>query len=183
MTSPTHSPCSASKPTCKPSDRGDRVICFDPATLTALSVIGTLASTGGAIAAGQAADKEGKYAQAVADKNAEAERMRGQAEADRIEDRYDKLRGQQTAAAAANGINPNAGSASLVINEETGRNQWLDQMSTIWNSESAAQSFEHQGEAARIRGKNSKTGSYIQAAGNFMTGMANAGRVRRGMIV
>lgn len=157
-------------------------MCLDPITMTALAVAGTIASTGGAIMAGQAAEKEGKYAQAVANKNAEAERMRGQAEADRIEDRYDKLRGQQAAAAAANGINPNAGSAALVINQDTGRNEWLDTMSTIWNSESAAQSFEHQGEAARIKGKNAKTASYITAGSNFLSGMANAGRVRRGMI-
>lgn len=153
-------------------------MCLDPITMTALAIAGSVASAGGAIMSGQAAEKEGKYQQAVANENAKAERMRGQAEADRVEDRYDKLRGQQTAAAAASGINPNAGSASLVINQDTSRNEYLDVASTIWNADSAATAFEHQGEAARMKGKNAKTASYFNAAGNFLSGMGNAGRVR-----
>lgn len=149
-------------------------MCLDPITMTALTVAGTLASTAGALQQGRAAQAQGNYEKAVADRNAQQERMRGAAEADRIEDRYDKLRGQQAAQAAAAGINPGSGSASLVINQDTGKNEALDTMAALWNADSAASSFEHSGRAAQMRGNNAKTASYWNAASSFMSGLGSA---------
>jgi len=134
----------------------------------------TVAATAGALYQGKAAQSEAKFGAAVAEQNAANERMAGASKAERIAEKYSRMRGTQEANAAASGVNPAAGSASLIIDQETTKNSYLDQLTTIWNAESAADSLELQAAGLRQRGKNAKTASYFNAAGSFLSGLGKA---------
>lgn len=167
-------------------------MCFDPVSLgtlaytalataaaeTPLLLAGTVVSTASAVAGGVAANQQAKYGAAVAEENARAARMEGTAKAEAIAERYDRLRGQQRAQAAASGVNPTAGSAALIINQETGRNEYLDTMSALWNANSQATAYQNEAAGLRASGRNSRNASYIDAGATFLTGLGGMRRRR-----
>lgn len=142
-----------------------------------IGLIGAAVSAVGSIAAGQAAKQEADYNAQVAEINARTARQQGIHEADQIEDKYQKLRGQQRVAAAKSGLDPAVGSPALVINQETARNENLDMMTQIWNRETEAVGDENRATAFRIKGKNAQQAAAFGAAGSFLSGLnkANSG--------
>jgi hypothetical protein len=139
-----------------------------------MAVASAAVTAGGALYQGKAAQSEANAAAAAAEMSAGNERMAGAVKAERIAEKYSRMRGTQAANAAASGINPAAGSASLIIDQETTKNSYLDQLTTIWNAESAADSLDYQAAGLRQRGKNAKTASYFNAAGSFLSGLGKA---------
>lgn len=148
-------------------------MCFDPVTTT-LATAAALVSAGGALYQGRAAQAEASAAANAAAMSATNERTAGAFKAERIAEKYSRMRGTQAANAAASGINPAAGSASLIIDQETTKNSYLDQLATIWNAESAADALDYQAAGLRQRGKNARTASYFNAAGSFLSGLGGA---------
>lgn len=142
----------------------------------ALGLIGAVVSAAGTIVSAQQQAAQANYNAKVAEINAQTEQQAAAAEADKIEDRYDQMRGQQRAAAAKSGLNIAAGSPSLVINEETTRNSWLDQQSRIWSGDTAATAQRNKAEQFRIEAKAAKTAGAFGAASTFLGGLGGAVR-------
>ncbi len=131
-----------------------------------------LLQAGGALMAGFGAKRTADYNARVAEMNAVAARQKGVSQAETIAKKYDTLQGRQTAAAANAGLDPTKGSAAMVINQETGGNAWLDQMTTLWNSGSEATALENRAKAFRAEGSNAQTAGLIGAGGSILGSMA-----------
>lgn len=178
-------------------------MCFDPVSATIAATVGaemvagaagTTAATGvgigtigtglglagaglgayGQLQKGTAEQQQAEYAARVAEANAKGARIQGASEAERISGKYDIQKGAQIAAAAGSGVNPNAGSAALIIQGDTEKNRHLDTMASLWNSESAATAFEGQATGNRLAGKNAKKASHLNAGASFLTGLGRA---------
>ncbi|MGD9916325.1 MAG: hypothetical protein AB7S80_19800 [Rhizobiaceae bacterium] len=161
-------------------------MCFDPVTLLTAAGLSSQAANTAAIA-GTALSAAGTFAQiqgqaaaakasaAAADENAKAAMAKGNAEADRIEDKYQRLRATGRTSAAKAGVNPDVGSAGL-INEETSANQFLDTATTIWNARTEASAYGYQAKVDRANAKALKTSAPIAAGGTFLTGVGSLPR-------
>jgi len=147
-------------------------MCFG---LEAIAIVGSLVSAAGSIAQGQAAADQAEYNAKVAEINARTARQQGQAEADKIGDDYERAKAQQRVAALKSGVDPSSGSASLIINQETERNSWLDQTTQIWNRGTEATGFENKAESFRKEARAAKIGGYFNAASSVIGGLAKAG--------
>lgn len=162
-------------------------MCFAAAIPIAISLAGAAVAAKGqldqgkaAAASGLAAKGQADYEARVADHNATVTNMEGFAKSEAIGAEADKLQASQRAAAGASGVNPDVGSAAL-IQQETDKNKFLDQVSTLWNSQTQADSFKQQsagltiqGQNAEIAGKNAKASSKYAAAGTFLSGLGSA---------
>jgi len=138
---------------------------------TGLGLAGAGLGAYGQLQKGTAEQQQAEYAAKIAEANAKGARIQGASEAERISGKYDIQKGQQIAAAAGSGVNPNAGSAALIIQGDTEKNRHLDTMASLWNSESAATAFEGQAAGQRLAGKNAKKASYLNAGTSFLTGL------------
>ena len=143
---------------------------------TEVGIAGAALSGASAIAGGVMQKQQADYQAKVAERNALAERMKGAAEAERIAGKYDRIRGQQAAAAAASGVDPTAGSASLIINQATAKNEALDTMSALWNAESSADAFAAQAKGYKMAGSNAQTAGFIQGPTSFLQGLTSMRR-------
>jgi len=162
-------------------------MCLDPVTLGTLAtaavsaassptavLAGAALTAGGAIYSGYAQQKQADYQAKVAEENAKAENAKGAAEAEATAAKFGRLRATQRAQAAAAGVNPDAGSAALIINGDTSKNEYLDTMSTLWNSNSAATAFKNQASGYRAQGDNAMTSALIGAPASFLTTVGSA---------
>lgn len=146
-------------------------MCFTGIELAVLSAVTTAVGT---VVTGQAQAKQMEYNAKVAEINAQTARQQGEYEADRIEDEYQRKQAQQRVAALKSGVDPGSGSAALIIDQETSRNSWLDQMTTVWNRETQAVGFENKAKDLKAQASSTKTGSYISAASSLIGGMGKA---------
>lgn len=146
-------------------------MCFTGIELAVLSAVTTAVGT---VVTGQAQAKQMEYNAKVAEINAQTARQQGEYEADRIEDEYQRKQAQQRVAALKSGVDPGSGSAALIIDQETSRNSWLDQMTTVWNRETQAVGFENKAKDLKAQASSTKTGSYISAASSIIGGMGKA---------
>jgi hypothetical protein len=120
--------------------------------------------------AGNAAQQEAGIAAELHRRNAAMERAKGTSQAERISEHYNRVEGSQIAAAGNSGRDPTVGSAAL-LTQETAKNSYLDQMSTLWNAESAAHSQDVSAELARVRGVNARRASRINAGTTLLTSL------------
>ena len=139
-----------------------------------LGLIGAAVSAVGTIASAQAQAQQANYNAAVEEVNATTKRQEAQAEADRVEDKHDTLRGQQLAAASKSGLVAGMGSPAMVINQEGARNQWLDMHNTIWSGQTQAVAHENKAEQYRMEAKSAKQAGAFGAASSFLSGIGGA---------
>ena len=150
-----------------------------PAAGMIFGLIGSMVSAAGAMAQADGQAKQAEYNAQVAEINARTARLQGSSEADKVEDKYQRLRAQQRTGFAKGGLDPSQGSAALVIGE-TDRNSDLDQLTSIWNRETEAVGFENKAKDLRIQAQNAKTAGKFGAAGSFLSGLGGAFRGGRG---
>jgi hypothetical protein len=143
---------------------------------------------GGVMAAGQlysglAANAQGKYEANVAEANAklEAERARDSIERGRLEARdlyrdVGRVKGEQTAAMAANGIDLGYGTAlrfqqdTAMLAQEDAENLYRNIHERTRGHDINASNFRAEAKAARQRGKAAMVGSVFSAAGSVAGG-------------
>lgn len=106
--------------------------------------------------------------------NARSRRWEGMKEQEAIGDKYDRAQGQQIAAAAKGGIDPNFGSAALLIFGENHQDRLQDQDNTYLRAESAAMAHENKATAYEKSAENHRKAGKIAAAGSFLSGIAGA---------
>lgn len=140
-----------------------------------LEILGAVVAAAGSIASGVAANNQAKANAAIAEENAKTARMQAQLEADRIEDKYSSAKASQRVNAIKAGVDPNSGSAALIINGETERNSWLDQMTTVWKGETEAVGFENKAKALKAEGKGALIGSAFKAGSSIIGGFGKGG--------
>ena len=141
-----------------------------------IGLIGAAVSAVGTMASAQAQANQAEYNAKVAEVNAATERQAAQADTEKIDDKYERLRAQQRAGAAKGGLDVAAGSPSLIINQETSRNSWLDQQSRIWSGATAATAQENKAEQFKMEAKSAKTAGAFGAASSFLSGLGGAVR-------
>jgi hypothetical protein len=139
-----------------------------------IALAGAAVSAMGAIQAGQAQAAQANYNAKVAEINARTAQNTARAKADAQEDQYESLQAKQRVAALKSGLNPDAGSAALVINQETPRNQWLDMHNTLWEGKVEGMGLQNKAAGFRAEAKNAKTASYWGAASSIMGGLGSA---------
>lgn len=139
-----------------------------------LALLGTAVSVVGTIASAKAQQNEANYNAKVAEVNAATQRQVADSEANQISEKYDRMQATQRAAAAKAGVNIAAGSPSLIINQETARNSWLDQQSRIWSGETSAIADENKASQFRMQGKNAMTAGAFSAGSSFLSGLGGA---------
>ena len=147
-------------------------MCFTGAEF---AILGAVVNAAGALAGAQAQAQQMRYNAKVAEINAKTARQQGQYEADRIEDEYEKRKATQRVAALKSGVDPGYGSASLIIDGETERNSWLDQMTSVWNRETQATGFENKAQELRANAKSTMIGGMFQAGGSILGGLGKGG--------
>ena len=131
---------------------------------------------GGAVAVGVSFAANKINSTALAEVNAATERQAAQADTEKIDDKYERLRAQQRAGAAKGGLDVAAGSPSLIINQETSRNSWLDQQSRIWSGATAATAQENKAEQFKMEAKSARQAGAFGAASSFLSGLGGAVR-------
>lgn len=136
-----------------------------------LEILGAVISAAGTMASAAAASNQAKTNAAIAEENAKSARMQGQVEADRIEDKYEAAKAQQRVAALKSGTDPNSGSASIIINQETERNSWLDQSTAVWNKETEAVGYENKAKQFKQEAKGIMIGGAFKAGSSILGGM------------
>lgn len=147
-------------------------MCFTGAEF---AIISAVVSAAGSVVGAQAQANQMKYNAEVAEINAKTARQQGQYEADRIEDEYQRRKGAQRVAALKSGFDPQYGSAALIIDGETERNSWLDQMTSVWNRETQAVGFENKARELRANAKSTMIGGYLQAGSSILGGLGKGG--------
>lgn len=140
--------------------------------LPVLGILGTVVSAIGTIASAQAQASQMEYNAKVAEINARTARQAGLANADAKEDEYQALRGRQRAAAAAAGVNPASGSAALIINDKSYRDEYLDTANIIWDAETQAVGYENKAKDLRAQAKSTKTAGFIGGASTILGGFS-----------
>lgn len=145
-------------------------------------MLGSVVSAAGAMAQANAQADQAAYNAQVAAINARTARQQGLAESDRVSQKYQRDLARMRAGYAKAGVNPATGSASLVINQEGGSNQWLDEMNTIWNRQTEAigydnkkKDLEMQAAAARSAGGIGAASSILSGIGGFVKAGGGAG--------
>jgi len=155
--------------------------------LPILAIAGTVVSAAGSIYSGMAANAAGKYQQQVAEQNAklasEAAKdsiERGKLENQALGRKVAQAKGQQAAAAAANGVDLGYGTAD-VFRQDTEMLAREDQAALFKNIDERTRGFDIQasnyraeGKAARFQGKQAKIGSFFQAGSTLLSGASQA---------
>jgi hypothetical protein len=149
-------------------------MCAPMMIMAGLTLAGAAVSAAGAIQAGKAQAAQADYNARVAEINARTAQNTAMAKADAQEDQYESLAAKQRVAALKSGLNPDAGSAALVINQETPRNQWLDMHNTLWEGKVEGMGLENRAKGFKLEGANAKSASYWQAGSSIMGGLSGA---------
>lgn len=155
--------------------------------MTALTIGSTLLGAAGAIQQGQAASASARYTAQVQDMNAQiAERKakdaleRGALEEQRKRQEVAQLRGRQTAALAANGVDLSFGSPLDTIVDTAVLGE-MDALTIRTNANRESYDFRVEAanqragaSASRAQGENALTGSYLNAGGTILAGAGKA---------
>lgn len=159
--------------------------------LAVLPIVAAGVSAAGTIMGGLQANAMGKYQQKVSEQNAdiaiEAARdsiERGKEENLALGRKVGAVKGQQAAAAAANGIDVGYGSAAQMA-DDTAMLAREDQQALFRNTKERTRGFTIQahnfiteGKAARYRGKQQMIGSFFDAGSSLISGFSQAGAMK-----
>lgn len=138
------------------------------------AMLGAVVNAVGTLAGAAAQQQQAEYNAQVAKINAETARQQGQYEADRINDKYQRQQATARVQALKSGVDPGYGSASIIIDQETARNSWLDQMTSVWNRETQATGFDNKAKEYKMQANNAMIGGAFGAAGSLLGGVGKA---------
>ena len=128
----------------------------------------------------------GRYQQQVAEQNAELSEFKAQQAAtigsvqeERMRSRARQMVGQQRAAIAANGVEVGSGTAldlvseTALFGEEDALMTRFNAMNEAWGLRAQAVDYRNEGRAARTRGQNEATGTYLTTGANMASSYYN----------
>lgn len=141
--------------------------------MAGVAVAGAATSAAGAMAQASAQKQASDFNAKVAQNNAQAQSQQAMADANRIKQQGDRLRGKQVATLAAAGVDPNSGSGSAITYDSKVQNE-LDQLTTIYKGQVAAGGDDSQATLDRMQGRGAVNAGYLQAGGTLIQG-AGAG--------
>lgn len=144
--------------------------------LPAIGLIGAAVSAAGAVAQASAQAQAANYNAAVEKINARQKRFEGAREQERVSDKYAKVEGEGIANASKAGIDPNYGSAALVIFGDNAFNKSLDMNTAYINAESEAVAHENKAKQYEAEAKAAKTAGMFGAASSFLSGLGGAAK-------
>jgi activator of 2-hydroxyglutaryl-CoA dehydratase len=147
-------------------------------TVLLVASLVTTAATGAYMA--DNAKKQGQYQAEIAEQNAELTEFKAQQAAtigsvqeERARRQAQQRIGQQRAALAANGVDLGSGTAvdlvseTALFGEEDALTTRFNAMNDAWSMRAQAVDYRNQGRAAKVRGKNEATGTYLTTAANM----------------
>lgn len=137
-----------------------------------LSVVGTVVSAAGTIAAGQAADKAARFEAAQYEMAANEERAAAQQESFKYQRQKKLALSRNQAVAAASGFSASDASTLDLLGEIEAYGTLQEQMAR-YGGESRALGLRGQAHAARMSGKAAKTASYFDAASTIIGGASS----------
>jgi len=140
---------------------------------TALLAASTAMGVGGSLIQGQQQAQAAEYNAAVARQQAEAARVAGELEAERIRIAGEKLTGQQKAMYAKSGVTF-AGSPMEVMIDSATQNE-MDALMTEYNYAIQASQAESEAALAEWRAKTAVTSSYMRAGTTLLQGASSSG--------
>lgn len=143
--------------------------------LPAIGLLGAAVSAAGSIASASAQSSAANYNAQVERINARQRRFEGAREQEQLSDKYNKLEGEGVASAAKSGVDPNFGSAALVIFGENAFNKSMDMNTSYINAESAAVAHENKAKQHDAEAKAAKTAGIFGAASSFLGGLGKGG--------
>lgn len=157
--------------------------CFDPkniwtttATLVSLAVM-SLVSAGvgayGAQASASAQADAANYNAAVAKNNAASAAQQANFDAQQIRDRNKRLLAEQRNAFAANGFDPESGSAVDVRSDSSLQGE-MQALMAIYTGRTSANASDAQAKLFRMNAGNAETAGYIGVASNLLGGATSA---------
>ncbi len=127
-----------------------------------LSALALTASAGASLMQGRAAQEEADYQAKVALARGKAEELAIGAEADRLADEQREIKGQQRVRAAQAGGGLSSGQNILLLAEQAQRMQ-MDQLELQRQQDLAVSGASTEASLLKMRGKNAKTGGYLNA--------------------
>ena len=158
----------------------------------ALVAAGAVVSAVGSVYGGMVANAQGKYQQRVAEANAANEREnirleqeRGAREALLHYRKVAQLKGQQRAAAAANGVSTDFGTAQDIVTDtntlarEDARNIYGQTFQNVRGMDRTVSNFRAEGRAARAAGKGALIGSFFEAGSTLLGGAAQYKKMKQ----
>lgn len=144
--------------------------CFDPVTLTVMSLAATAAggamSAAGTLAGGSAAQQAGQLTAGIDRQNAAQATASGQRKMLDTQDRTRMAISTATARAAASGVDAGVGSPATDIGEISKRGSYHALMD-LFNGQSEAVGLQNQANEAEWEGNQKKTNSELAAAGTL----------------
>lgn len=135
-----------------------------------------------------ASKKQGQYQAEVAGQNAELSELKaqqastiGSIQEERARKQAQLRIGQQRAALAANGVDLGQGTAvdlvseTALFGEEDALTTRFNAMNEAWSLRAEAVDYRNQGRAAKAKGKNEATGTYLSTAASLAGSYSNYG--------
>lgn len=139
---------------------------------TLAAMAGTGVAVASSIEQAEAAEKAGKYNEAVAENNAQAAADQARFESERIRKRNMIILGRQKAAIAKSGI-LDAGSTIDVFMDSATEGE-LDRLAALYGGDVRAGYYQSQGKLARAEGDAMKRAGYYRAGGTLLSGIGAA---------
>jgi hypothetical protein len=140
-----------------------------PFIALALTAAGTGVAVASSIEQAKAAEKAGKYNEAVARNNAQAAADQARFEADKIERRNRLILGRQKAAIAKAGILDTG--STLDVFEDSAMQGELDRMAALYSGDLRSGYYQSQGQLARMEGNSAARANYYRAGGSLLSGI------------
>jgi hypothetical protein len=140
----------------------------------ALGLIGAGVSAIGSLAAAEGQASQAEYNAQVARINARSDRQKGYVQQERLDDKYDKLRGQGITAASKGGVDSGYGSAALIIFGENEATRSADKNTAYVNAEGAAIANENKARDLEAQAGNQRTAGMFGATTSFLNGLGGA---------
>jgi hypothetical protein len=147
--------------------------------LAAAAIVGAAVSAYGAV-------KQGQYAKASADYNAEisardalAAKQKAEYDADTSALKFKQLLGKQRALYAKAGVDITEGSPLLMMSFQAEQAE-RDKQAILYGGKTQSQSDLDRANLFRMSGANSQTAGYISGGSTFLSGLANAGTYSKG---
>lgn len=138
----------------------------DPATMALTTLTTTALSSFGAIATGQAQAATFEARAAIAERQSEAERISGQYQARRAQERAGAMAGAQRAGLAGRGLD--ASGSGLDIIADSAREAALDVAAVQFGSTIKSQNYRMQAGIDRAAGRQAEMAGYIRGAAPWL---------------
>lgn len=142
-------------------------------TVAALSLAASAVGAFGAIQQGQAASKQANFQAAVAQQQAERERLQAASDEQDYRRKQSRLMASKRAVGGASGVDTTTGSP-LFTSEDFAGEAELNALRIRNGGEVRANRAEQFAELKRAQGSSAKTGSYFRAGASLLQGVSNA---------